>query len=119
MNISVRFRQVVQSTDMFELIENEARRLERRHPQVVGCHVVIDKPNHRHQKGNPIRVQLTVSLRGKPLVFSKLTDGRDELGNAMASLSHSFDAAEHAIDLYLHRQRSLFDKSRGFQYTAV
>ena len=44
MNFSIRFHQVMQSSKVFDLVENEVRKIESRYPDIISCAAVIDKP---------------------------------------------------------------------------
>ncbi len=106
-NISMRFRHISRPNDLVELIEWETRRLCERHPQTQSCSVVIEKPNQRHNKGNPIRAQITLSVPGKSFLSSKEADGPEEMGNAAAALLSAFNAAEHSLRTYLCRRQTV------------
>jgi hypothetical protein len=118
-NISMRFRHISRPNDLVELIDWEARRLCERHPQTQRCSVVVEKPNQRHNKGNPVRAQITLSVTGKSILSSKEADGPDEMGNAAVALLSAFDAAEHSLSTYLCRRQTVVRRQATLEPVAV
>jgi hypothetical protein len=113
-NISTRFRHIGTPNPLIDIIDRETDRLQRRHLRIRGFSVVVDKPHLKHHKGNQVRAQVLVLLPKKRIVVSKEADGMTEGDNAIAALYHAFDAAENAVDQYVHRGR--FKDTMDFEY---
>jgi len=107
MNFSIRFHQVTQSNEVFDLVDQEMRKIESHCPDIISCAVVIDKSHSRRRKGNPIRAQLTFRLPGRQLVVTKSVDSGNDSDNALTALSYAFDAAEYAINGHTHKKQDL------------
>ncbi len=119
MNFSIRFHQVTQSNRVFDLVDQEMRKIESYHPDIISCTVVIDKPHGRRRKGNPIRAQLTFWFPGRQLVVSKSVDAGDESDSALAALSNAFETAEYTINGHTHKKQDLNRKGSRMLLEAV
>lgn len=105
-SISICFRHIEHSNDLVVLIETEARALQRRHPELQNCSVIIEKRHRRHRTANAIRARVSVGVPGRILISAKTSTSRDESTGAAAALSHAFDAAEHALVTHQSRLRA-------------
>jgi ribosome-associated translation inhibitor RaiA len=119
MNLSIRFHQVSQSNNVFDLVDHEARKIESHYPDIISCAVVIDKPHNRHRKGNPVRARLTFSFPGRQLAVSKSVDDGNESDSALAALSYAFEAAEYTVNGHTHKKQEQNRRSGGPQLEAV
>ena len=69
--LSITYRHLDHSPALESHILNKASRLERFRDQVIRCHLVIDAPNHSHQKGNGYRVTVETRVAGRTLVVKQ------------------------------------------------
>jgi hypothetical protein len=118
-NISTRFRHIGTPNALMDIIDRETDRLQRRHLRIRGFSVLVDKPHLKHHKGNQVRAQVLVLLPKKRIVVSKEADGMTESDNAVAALYHAFDAAENAVDQYVHRSRFKDTGTLDYEFAAA
>ncbi|MEY2545606.1 MAG: hypothetical protein QOG48_723 [Verrucomicrobiota bacterium] len=60
--IKITYRGLTKSDDIDTLVLDYAARLERFCDHINRCDVAIEQPNHGHQKGNPYRVRIDVTV---------------------------------------------------------
>lgn len=100
-NLSVRFLHIDQSADLVGLIDEDSRKLQNHHPQVMGCDVVVEKPHRRHHKGNKVSAKISVAIPGKLFVSSKEAEGLDDADSASVAITKAFGTVEHLVGSYL------------------
>jgi ribosome-associated translation inhibitor RaiA len=67
--IKIAYRGLEKSEKIDDLVQEYAARLEKFCDHINRCDVAIEQPNHGHQKGNPYRVRIDVTVsRGHELV---------------------------------------------------
>jgi ribosomal subunit interface protein len=67
--VKIAYRGLEKSEEIDDLILEYAARLEKFCDHINRCDVAIEQPNHAHQKGNPFRVRIDVTVsRGHELV---------------------------------------------------
>ena len=67
--VKIAYRGLEKSEQIDNLILEYAARLEKFCDHINRCDVAIEQPNHAHQKGNPFRVRIDVTVsRGHELV---------------------------------------------------
>ena len=67
--IKITYRGLEKSDKIDDLVNEYAARLEKFCDHINRCDVAIEQPNHGHQKGNPYRVRIDVTVsRGHELV---------------------------------------------------
>src|SRR6185295_10309480 len=74
--INITYRGVEKSDDVDNLVLEYAGRLDKFCDHINRCDVAIEQPNHAHQKGNPFRVRIDVTVRPRHelVVEEKQTD---------------------------------------------
>ena len=74
--INITYRGVEKSDDVDSLVLEYAGRLDKFCDHINRCDVAIEQPNHAHQKGNPFRVRIDVTVRPRHelVVEEKQTD---------------------------------------------
>ena len=60
--VNITYRGVEKSAEIDQLVLDKAARLEKFCDHINRCDVVIEQPNHAHQKGNPFRVRIDVKV---------------------------------------------------------
>lgn len=67
--VKIAYRGLEKSETIDALVQEYAARLEKFCDHINRCDVAIEQPNHAHQKGNPYRVRIDVTVsRGHELV---------------------------------------------------
>jgi ribosome-associated translation inhibitor RaiA len=60
--VKITYRGLEKSDEIDKLILEHAERLEKFCDHINRCDVAIEQPNHAHQKGNPYRVRIDVTV---------------------------------------------------------
>ena len=67
--VNITYRGLEKTANIDDLVTEHAARLEKFCDHINRCSVAIEQPNHAHQKGNPYRVRIDVTVsRGHELV---------------------------------------------------
>jgi len=67
--VNITYRGVSKSEEIDQMVLEKAAHLEKFCDHINRCDVAIEQPNHAHQKGNPVRVRIDVTVsRGHELV---------------------------------------------------
>src|SRR6478736_5878296 len=61
-SVDITYRGLEKTAQIDELVTDYAARLEKFCDHINRCHVAIEQPNHAHQKGNPFRVRIDVTV---------------------------------------------------------
>ena len=61
--VNITYRGVEKSDKIDDLVMTHAARLDKFCDHINRCDVAIEQPNHAHQKGNPFRVRIDVTVR--------------------------------------------------------
>jgi ribosome-associated translation inhibitor RaiA len=105
--LSVTFRNLDTSDFLKNLAEERVARLERFHPRIIGCRVVIEAP-HRSAEGHspPLGVSVEVDLPGRPRIVAKGVEPQRELkGDHISVINRAFEAIERQLEELGERQR--------------
>lgn len=105
--IEISFRNLDSSDFLRDLAEERAARLEKFHPRIIGCRVVIEAP-HRSAEGHnpPLGVSVEVDVPGRPRIVAKDMEEQRELkGDHLAALNRAFEAIERQLEELSEKQR--------------
>ena len=104
--VNITYRGVDKSEAIDHLVLEKAARLEKFCDHINRCDVAIEQPNHAHQKGNPFRVRLDVTVPpGHELVA-------DEKGTDNGSYAPLEKVVHDAFKTMERELRRLVDKQR-------
>jgi ribosome-associated translation inhibitor RaiA/cold shock CspA family protein len=78
-------------------IEAMIARLERFHPQIVGCEVTVELPHRRRTHGNKWRVKIVVSVPGEDVRVTGEADEHARHEDAVATLRDAFASARRQL----------------------
>jgi ribosomal subunit interface protein len=98
--LQITLRNVPHSDALEAHIRERAFRLEKFHPRITGCHVVVEIPHKHKQQGNQFSVRLDVKVPGNEIVLS-----RELSDDVYVALRDVFDAARRRLENHNHRQR--------------
>jgi cold shock CspA family protein/ribosome-associated translation inhibitor RaiA len=91
----------IESSPAFDaLIRERATGLERKHPRITGCRVVVDVPYRGSESAKvPLAVSVEVEIPNRSLVIGKDTQDRREMkDDHTAVLNNAFTAVERQLD---------------------
>ena len=98
----------MEPSDMLEgLIRERVERLERFHPHVVGCRVVVDVPHRSAESAKvPLGLAVEVELPGRPVLVARESEERRESkGDRTAAISRVFEQVERQLEETARIQR--------------
>src|SRR5213082_1391815 len=104
--IKITYRGLEKSDKIDDLVNEYAARLEKFCDHINRCAVAIEQPNHGHQKGNPYRVRIDVTVsRGHELVAdeSQTDNGSHQPLNKV--IHHAFKTMERELRRVVDKQR--------------
>jgi ribosomal subunit interface protein len=91
--VQITVRDVDASDAVEARIREKAADLERFHPHIVSCRVVVERgAKHKHQ-GKPYVVRLDIGVPGSEIVVN-----RDEHEDVYVALRDAFDAAKRQLE---------------------
>jgi ribosome-associated translation inhibitor RaiA len=83
------------------LIEDEAERLERYYPRLVGCSVIVQGPGSRHRTGGSFSVNIDLRVpNAEPIMVN-----RQSAPDLETAIRLSFDAAQRRLEDFARIQR--------------
>jgi len=98
--LQIHYRGVPHSEALDAKLHERAARLERFHPGIVRCRVVVEqKHRHKHQ-GREFTVTVDVHVPGREIHV-----GRDHHEDVYVALRDAFDAAERQLEDFVREQR--------------
>jgi ribosomal subunit interface protein len=106
--LDLAFRNLDASDYLRSLVEERVARLEKFHPRITGCRVVIEAP-HRSAEGHnpPLGISVEVDVPGRPRIVAKdVEPQRDLKGDHLSAINRAFEAIERQLE-------ELGDKQRG------
>jgi ribosomal subunit interface protein len=106
--LEIAFRDLDPSDFIRNLVEERVERLERFHPNITGCRVVVEAP-HRSAEGHnpPIGISVEVDVPAKPRIVAKDSEQQRAMkGGHLAAINRAFEAVERQLE-------DLKDKQRG------
>lgn len=98
--LQIHFRDMPVSPALETLIREKAGKLEKFHPNLTGCRVVVNKPHHHSQQGDSFTVTVDVAIPGGNVVASHSDTDPN------VALRDAFLAARRQVDEHLGRQRT-------------
>jgi ribosomal subunit interface protein len=98
--LTITMRHMPPSEALETAIRRKTAKLEEFHPNVTGCHVVIEEQRRHHQQGRWFNVRLEVHLPGHEIVVN-----RDHDEDPYVALRDAFDAAARRVEDAARLQR--------------
>ena len=106
--LEIAFRDLDPSDFIRNLVEERVERLERFHPHIIGCRVVVEAP-HRSAEGHspPLGISVEVDIPARPRIVAKeVEEQRSMKGDHLVAINRAFEAVERQLE-------DLKDKQRG------
>jgi len=101
----ITFRDIEGSPAVEAKVRERLERLERHHPGIMGCRVVIEAHHrHRHQ-GKLFHVRVDLTVPGHELVVSRDPEQHQAHEDAYVAVRDAFDAMERQLDGLRQRQQ--------------
>ena len=121
--VQVTFRNMRVSASLEDEVRARVAWLERFHPNLVGCRVLLEVPHRHHEHGQHMRVHIELSLPGEnvvvnrePTLHGRSKDEQEETHRkdtdidpahtlALVAIHDAFDAARRRLEEAARRQR--------------
>lgn len=115
--LEIAFKDMATSDHLESLIRRRVDRLERQHPDLIGCRVVVDVPHRAPESGKvALRVTVEVDTPGRQkLVARSEAENHASKGDATAALGRAFDAAQRRLEDHEGRRRDTRIQAGGGQ----
>lgn len=105
--LEIAFKDMPTSDHLESLIRRRVDRLERLHPDLIGCRVVVDVP-HRAPGSGKVALRVTVEADApgrQKLVGRSEEETHASKGDATAALNRAFDAVQRQLEDHEERRR--------------
>ena len=104
--VKVSYRGVEKSERIADLVLDYAARLEKFCDHINRCDVAIEQPNHAHQKGNPYRVRIDVTVAGGYELVAEEKQKDNGSHDSLTKVVHdAFKTMERELRRVVERQR--------------
>ncbi len=104
--VDITYRGLEKTAQIDELVTDYSARLEKFCDHINRCHVAIEQPNHAHQKGNPYRVRIDVTVsRGHELVAEETQKDNGAHEPLTKVIHDAFKTMERQLRHLVEKQR--------------
>ncbi len=94
---SITYRNMTPSPAIDGHIHRRIEEMEKAHPRIVGCQVVIDAPQKKHVKGRDFEVRLTLMVPGPDIHVSRCVGRSGAAEDVNLAIHEAFDAARRLL----------------------
>jgi ribosomal subunit interface protein len=98
--LQITFRKLPRSDALETRIREKAAKLEKFHPRIMSCHVVVDELDRHHHQGKQFTVRLDIRVPGHEVVID-----RDHHEDIYVALRDAFNAAGRKLEEVARTQR--------------
>ena len=105
--LEISFKHLDASDFIRDLVVERVERLERFHPHIIGCRVVIEAP-YRSAEGHnpPLGIAVEVDVANRPRIVAKESEAQRAMkGDHLAAINRAFEAIERQLEDANDRQR--------------
>jgi cold shock CspA family protein/ribosome-associated translation inhibitor RaiA len=128
---TITFRGITHSDTLEADIGSHIAKLERYYSSIIGCRVLVEFEQHRHESGNRIHVRIDLTVPGEEIVVTqdtsrhaarqhagveKVTKGMEldpERTHAVVAIRSAFEAARRRLQDFARRQRGAVKTVNG------
>jgi ribosome-associated translation inhibitor RaiA len=103
--LRITFRGFASSPAVEANIRMKADKLERLHPRITGCHVLLDAPHRHHHTGRIFSVRIEVTIPGAELIASREPAQDHAHEDVYVAIRDAFDAIARQLEDTVRRQR--------------
>jgi cold shock CspA family protein len=104
--VEITFRNTPASPEIERVVRREAAKLERFHPELVGCRVAIERPQRFQRGGNLYRVRIYITAaRRRPVVVTREPLDSDMHDDLRTIVLDAFRAARRQLQSMASRRR--------------
>jgi len=95
--VQVTFRNIDESDSLKTLILEEAESLGTLFPRLLGCSVLVEKPNRHHKKGNVYHVRVRLNIPGPDVVVGGLMNSHPFHSDPYVAIRDTFHDARRRL----------------------
>jgi ribosome-associated translation inhibitor RaiA len=119
--LQIAFKDTEPSEYLEKLIRERAARMEKLHPNIIGCRVVVDVPHRAAESFKPpIGIAVEVEVPGKNVIVGKDQQERHEAKNdTYAVVNRAFDAVQRQLRTVAEVQRGEVKHHEGAGETGL
>jgi len=103
--MQITFRGMDPSPAVEERVRGEVAKLETYSDRITGCHVVVEKAQHRHHQGDLFHVRVDLTMPGAELVVKRDPAERRSHEDVYVAVRDSFDATRRQVMDHIRRIR--------------
>jgi cold shock CspA family protein/ribosome-associated translation inhibitor RaiA len=93
----IAYRNVEPTQPMENQILRGLAQLERTHPRIIACRIMVEIPHPRHVRGNLYRVRIDITVPGREIVVSRDPPARRTREEARTAIREAFDLARSQL----------------------
>lgn len=98
MPLQVSFKGMSSSPALEARIRERAEGLERFHPNITSCRVVVEEPHRHHQQGRLFAIHVDVTVPGEEIVVSREPSDRHAHEDAYVAVTDAFDEVARRLE---------------------
>ena len=91
--VQITLRHIGPSEALEARIRAEVAKLGEFHPDIISCHVVVEKQGRHRRQGSPFNVRIALHVPGRDLVVNRAHDE-----DVYVALRDAFDAMRHQLE---------------------
>ncbi len=103
--LQITFRNLTPSTAVRQRIEEHAEKLERLHPRIVSCKVVVGSPHRHQQKGRLFDISIDLKVPGREIVVNRDSSEQQAHRDVYVAIHDAFDVLERQLEEAARRRR--------------
>jgi ribosomal subunit interface protein len=103
--LQISFHEIPHSDAADALVRDRAEKLERFHPRITSCRVMLDAAHRHHRKGKDYRVRIDLTVPGAEIVVANNPPEDPVHEDLYAAIDHAFDVAQRRLEDHARRQR--------------
>lgn len=104
--VQVTFRHIDSTAGLDRLIREQAEKLEMFHPQMTGCHVIVEGMHGRFPKAVGYEVRIDLTVPGAELYVGREPGAPREGEDAYAAVHEAFRQMRRRLQDFVARQRA-------------
>jgi ribosome-associated translation inhibitor RaiA len=103
--LRITFRDMPSSEAVDARVRERAAALERFHPKITGCHVVVEAHHRRHRQGRLYHVAVHLVLPEGKIAVTRDPAEHHAHEDVLVAVRDAFDAAERGLEDHVRRSR--------------
>lgn len=101
----ITYRDVEPTAQLDRSIRASVKRLDRYHPNILGCRIAVEAPHRHHRKGRPYRVRIDMTVPGAELVVGHHPQHNPAHEDLQVALRDAFRAARRELQDHARTRR--------------